>query len=37
MDPSGISMVSFFIPSKAFSKYEIDKEESVGLNLEKPE
>ncbi|MGC8538597.1 MAG: proliferating cell nuclear antigen (pcna) [Candidatus Micrarchaeia archaeon] len=34
MDPSGISMVSFFIPSKAFSKYSIDKNESVGLNLE---
>lgn len=34
MDPSGISMVSFFIPNKAFSKYEVDKQVSVGLNLD---
>jgi proliferating cell nuclear antigen PCNA len=34
MDPSGISMVSFFMPSKAFSKYEIDKGVSIGLNLD---
>ncbi len=34
MDPSGISMVSFFIPNKAFSKYEVDKATAVGLNLE---
>ncbi len=34
MDPSGISMVSFFIPSKAFSKFDIPKNASVGLNLE---
>jgi proliferating cell nuclear antigen len=34
MDPSGISMVSFFIPSKAFSKYEVEKPASIGINLE---
>ncbi len=34
MDPSGISMISFFIPNKAFAKYDIDKSSIVGLNLE---
>jgi proliferating cell nuclear antigen len=34
MDPSGISMVSFFIPNKAFSKYEVDKPTTVGLNID---
>ena len=34
MDPSGISMVSFFIPGKAFSKYDVEKPSTVGLNLE---
>ncbi|MEM3838993.1 MAG: proliferating cell nuclear antigen (pcna) [Candidatus Micrarchaeaceae archaeon] len=34
MDPSSISMVSFFMPSKAFSKYSIDKNTSIGINLE---
>jgi len=34
MDPSSISMVSFFMPNKAFSKFEVDKTTSVGLNLE---
>ncbi len=34
MDPSSISMVSFFIPSKAFEKYDVEKNTSVGLNLE---
>ncbi len=34
MDPSGISMVSFTIPNKAFSKFEIEKPTSVGLNLD---
>jgi proliferating cell nuclear antigen len=33
MDPSGISMVSFFIPNKAFSKYDVDKTTTVGINL----
>lgn len=34
MDPSGISMISFFMPNKAFAKYDVDKPMSVGLNLE---
>ena len=33
MDPSGISMVSFFMPNKAFSKYDVDKDAVVGLNM----
>ena len=31
---TGISMVSFFIPNKAFSKYEIDKPKSIGINID---
>ncbi len=34
MDPSSISMISFFMPNKAFSKFNIDKNTTVGLNLE---
>lgn len=34
MDPSGISMISFFMPSKVFSKFDVEKQASVGLNLE---
>ena len=34
MDPSSISMVSFFMPSKAFSKYSVEKSAEVGLNIE---
>ncbi len=34
MDPSGISMISFFIPNKAFSKYEIDKPTNVGISID---
>lgn len=34
MDPSGISMISFSIPNKAFAKYDIEKPINVGLNLE---
>lgn len=34
MDPSGISMISFFMPNKAFSKYEIEKSTNIGLNLD---
>ncbi len=34
MDPSGISMVSFSIPSKAFAKFNVEKDVSVGLNLD---
>ncbi|MDE1825674.1 MAG: proliferating cell nuclear antigen (pcna) [Candidatus Micrarchaeota archaeon] len=34
MDPSGISMVSFFMPSKAFGKFNVEKPASIGLNLD---
>jgi proliferating cell nuclear antigen len=34
MDPSGISMIAFFIPNKAFAKYDVEKSALVGLNLE---
>jgi proliferating cell nuclear antigen len=34
MDPSSISMISFTMPAKAFSKYSVDKSTAVGLNLE---
>lgn len=34
MDPSSISMISFVMPAKAFSKYSVDKPTGVGLNLE---
>ncbi len=34
MDPSSISMVSFFMPSSAFSKYTVDKPAGIGLNIE---
>ena len=34
MVPSGISMVSFTIPNKAFSKFDVDKQTVVGLNIE---
>ncbi len=34
MDPSSISMISFFMPNKAFSKFNIEKNTSVGLNIE---
>ncbi len=34
MDPSGISMISFFIPSKMFSKYELEKSMDIGLNID---
>lgn len=33
MDPSGISMVSFSIPSGAFSKFNVSEPVSIGLNL----
>ncbi len=33
LDPSVISMVLFSIPNKAFSKYDVDKPTSVGLDL----
>ncbi len=34
MDPSSISMISFFMPNKAFSKFNIDKNMNVGLNID---
>ncbi len=34
MDPSGISMVSFFMPNKAFSKYDVEKPTQIGINLD---
>ncbi len=34
MDPSSISMVSFFMPSKSFSKYSVEKAAGIGLNIE---
>ncbi|MCL5100639.1 MAG: proliferating cell nuclear antigen (pcna) [Candidatus Marsarchaeota archaeon] len=34
MDPSSISMISFFMPNKAFSKFTIEKNTSVGINLD---
>ncbi len=34
MDPSGISMISFSMPSKAFSKFELEKSADVGLNID---
>ncbi len=33
IDPSGISMVLFNIPNKTFSKYELDKPVSIGLDI----
>ncbi|MCL5433430.1 MAG: proliferating cell nuclear antigen (pcna) [Candidatus Marsarchaeota archaeon] len=34
MDPSGISMLMFSIPNKTFSKYDIDKDITIGLNID---
>ncbi|MGC8572044.1 MAG: proliferating cell nuclear antigen (pcna) [Candidatus Micrarchaeia archaeon] len=34
MDPSGISMLIFSIPNKAFSKYDVEKDTVVGLNID---
>jgi len=34
MDPSGISMLIFSIPNKAFSKYDVDKDVSIGINID---
>jgi proliferating cell nuclear antigen len=33
-DPSLISKIEFFLPSKMFDKYEIEAEESVGINID---
>lgn len=34
MDPSGISMVMFSIPNKAFSKFSVDKPAKISCNLD---
>ena len=34
MDPSSISMISFFMPEKAFSKFSVEKSVNVGVNME---
>lgn len=34
MDPSSISMISFFMPNKAFSKFNIEKSANIGINIE---
>ncbi len=34
MDPSSISMISFYMPNKAFSKFNVDKNVSLGLNID---
>ncbi len=34
MDPSSISMISFYMPNKAFSKFSVDKNVSLGLNID---
>ncbi len=34
MDPSSISMISFTMPNKSFSKFSVEKPTSIGLNIE---
>src|SRR5271166_2049450 len=34
MDPSSISMISFMMPNKSFSKFTVEKPTSIGLNIE---
>ena len=34
MDPSSISMISFNMPNKSFSKFSVEKATSIGLNIE---
>ncbi|MFH1786106.1 MAG: proliferating cell nuclear antigen (pcna) [archaeon] len=34
MDPANVSMVSFFIDAKAFEKYNLDKDLSIGVSME---
>lgn len=34
IDPANVALVILKIPSSAFSQYEVDKEEELGLNLE---
>ena len=35
MDPSQISMISFFMPKEAFSTYELSEERKLGLDVDK--
>ena len=35
MDPSQISMISFFMPKEAFSTYEISEERKLGIDVDK--
>jgi len=37
MDPSRIAMVDFEIPRSAFSRYECDQEDKIGVNLDEME
>ncbi len=34
IDPANVALISLKIPSKVFSKFEIDKEHELGINLE---
>lgn len=33
MDPSQIALIDFFLPAKAFEKYELDKHTSIGVDF----
>lgn len=33
MDPSQIALIDFFLPSKAFEKYEVDKPTNIGVDF----
>lgn len=35
MDPANVAMVNLFIPTKAFTTFEVEKEEKIGINMEK--
>lgn len=35
MDPSQISMISFFMPKEAFSTYTLDEERKIGLDIDR--
>lgn len=35
MDPSQISMISFFMPKEAFSHYALDEERKIGIDVDK--
>lgn len=35
MDPSQISMISFFMPKEAFSHYGLDEERKIGIDVDK--